>query len=340
MNAASTGDFDEVKLLLSDNTVHINEGDYDMRRALHLAAGNGHDDVVQLLCDVGADTNVEDRWGNHPLDDAMAGHHTECIRILKSCGASRGQVGGIPEFVSAAARGDAEEVQALIDEGNVNIDEGVHDGRSALHLAVSEGHSSVVKVLCEAGANVNAPDRWNHRPLDEAERSQEKACATILKDFGAENGSGSISKNIVESAGGQFDASFDAIVVSDYQGTIKQVNQTTLESFGYSASDELVGQNVSVVVGGDHAKNHDKYMENFNKAEKTSSVLGKQRILYGQRKDGTEFPCIIMVKRNQKQNCFVASIRDMSDLRDEGAITISSAFSVETNESVDSARSA
>jgi PAS domain S-box-containing protein len=365
INAASTGDVDEIKLLLSDSTVHINEGDYDKRRALHLAAGNGHDKVVQILCDAGANVNVEDRWGkfsthtstlvclfipnlcrllyylgNRPLDDAMAEHHTECINILKSCGASRGQKGGVPEFVNAAARGDAEEIKALIDEGTIDIDEGEHDGRSALHLAVSEGHSSVVKVLCEAGANVNAPDRWNHRPLDEAERNQETACTAILKCFGAEHGKGKLGGNSVGSDGDILAEAFDAIVISDYQGVIKRVNQTALDSFGYSTTDELVGQNISVIVGGNHAEDHDKYMENFNAKQKTSSVLGKQRILYGKRKDGSEFPCIIVVKRNEKRNCIIGWIRDMSDLANEGAITMSNMEALDSNDSMGSARSA
>lgn len=48
--------------------VDINTGDYDKRTALHLAAGEGHADVVQLLCERGANVNVEDRWGGRPLD--------------------------------------------------------------------------------------------------------------------------------------------------------------------------------------------------------------------------------------------------------------------------------
>ena len=45
------------------NSVDINKGDYDKRTALHLAAGEGHLDIVQFLCKRGANVNVEDRWG-------------------------------------------------------------------------------------------------------------------------------------------------------------------------------------------------------------------------------------------------------------------------------------
>jgi hypothetical protein len=69
----------------------LNQGDYDKRTALHLAAGEGHAMVVRLLCQSGADVNVEDRWSRRPLDDAIQGKHNECIDILKSFGAAQGQ---------------------------------------------------------------------------------------------------------------------------------------------------------------------------------------------------------------------------------------------------------
>ena len=49
------------------NGVDVNEGDYDSRRALHLAASEGRIEVVKFLVgEAGADPSPVDRWGNTP----------------------------------------------------------------------------------------------------------------------------------------------------------------------------------------------------------------------------------------------------------------------------------
>lgn len=49
--------------------VNVNEGDYDRRTALHIAASDGFLEIVQYLVeDRAADVNVQDRWGGTPLD--------------------------------------------------------------------------------------------------------------------------------------------------------------------------------------------------------------------------------------------------------------------------------
>lgn len=48
-------------MLLRMGDIDINQCDYDKRTALHLAAGEGHVDVVQYLCTAGANVNVQDR---------------------------------------------------------------------------------------------------------------------------------------------------------------------------------------------------------------------------------------------------------------------------------------
>mmetsp|Transcript_427 Transcript_427/g.1029 ORF Transcript_427/g.1029 Transcript_427/m.1029 type:complete len:689 (-) Transcript_427:196-2262(-) len=95
IKAAAEGDLDEVKLLVttfSEQTAQkldLNKGDYDKRTALHLAAGEGHTEIVGLLLLKGADPNALDRWNRSPLDDAVAGGHKKCISILEQNGAIR-----------------------------------------------------------------------------------------------------------------------------------------------------------------------------------------------------------------------------------------------------------
>jgi hypothetical protein len=91
ITAAAGGDLDEVKLLITmmGDDVNLDGGDYDRRTALHLAAGEGHEEVVQLLCEYGANPNAEDRWGGRPLDDAKK--HPKCVEVLKKFGAEKGK---------------------------------------------------------------------------------------------------------------------------------------------------------------------------------------------------------------------------------------------------------
>ena len=68
----------------------MNMADYDGRTALHLACVENHPGCVKYLleaCQVGqvasapplkVDLEVEDRWGNTPLQDAVRCNHPRC----------------------------------------------------------------------------------------------------------------------------------------------------------------------------------------------------------------------------------------------------------------------
>ena len=111
------------------NAVDVNCGDYDRRTALHLAAGEGHLDVVRFLCKRGADVNAEDRWGGRPLDDALIKGHGRVAEVLRSHGAEPS--GGEGDGVTASDRhrqsssgvdGSGHERSALEDDDDLRVE--------------------------------------------------------------------------------------------------------------------------------------------------------------------------------------------------------------------------
>lgn len=120
IEAASQGDVEEVKLLLNfGDGINVNEGDYDRRTALHLAAGEGRLAVVKLLCEAGANVNVEDRWRNRPIDDAKIAkkNSASMIQLLESYGAMSS---GSTISSSSKTRQKGKENPADLEENNVS----------------------------------------------------------------------------------------------------------------------------------------------------------------------------------------------------------------------------
>lgn len=175
--------------ILKDMPSMVNFRDYDRRTPLHIAASEGHAELCELLLNYGAKINRSDRWGGSPLDDAYRHRHAAVIQLLQQRGGKFGSPSQANNLMSAASEGDIEEVKALLEYGNVNVSVGDYDRRTALHLAAGEGHTEIVRMLCENGADVNARDRSGKRPLDEAKSGSHKDCVHLLEKHGARLGS-------------------------------------------------------------------------------------------------------------------------------------------------------
>lgn len=83
MFAAYSGDVSALRRFAL-SSMDMGLKDYDSRSALHIAAAEGHADVVRFLtesCNV--DPFVKDRWGNLPVDDALQFEHDDVVKILK-----------------------------------------------------------------------------------------------------------------------------------------------------------------------------------------------------------------------------------------------------------------
>ena len=158
--------------------------------ALHMAAQEGHTEIVKALLAAGAEVNAKDKDGRTArnagaevtakedqgawtaLHWAVQGGHTETVKALLADGAAvnaKYDLLGWRALDLAAQSGYTEIVKALLASGAaVNAkDDG---GWTALHLAALTGHPETVKALLAGGAAGNAkvvktagrPYTWPH----------------------------------------------------------------------------------------------------------------------------------------------------------------------------------
>lgn len=197
LHQVALGNCQEVKRLVADRIQLVNFRDYDRRTPLHIAASEGHLAICKYLVNDRARINRSDRWGGSPLDDALRHKHLECVEYLQSVGGKFGSSSLTTNFITAASEGDLDEVATLIQIGNIDVNEGDYDKRTALHLAAGNGERDVIEFLCQSGANVNALDRWAGKPLDDAQIGGHDECVELLQKHGAKHGN---SKNVPREA--------------------------------------------------------------------------------------------------------------------------------------------
>lgn len=83
------------------------------------------------------------------------------------------------ELCSAAAKGNVDRLAQLHADGfDLNVSD--YDGRTAMHLAASEGHGTVVRWLLQHGACCRAVDRFGGSALDDAKREKHPEVVGIL----------------------------------------------------------------------------------------------------------------------------------------------------------------
>ncbi|CAD5226897.1 unnamed protein product [Bursaphelenchus xylophilus] len=81
--AAKAGDLNKIRRMYMQGC-DLEMKDYDKRTALHLAASEGHPDIILFLLNIAkVKVDPRDRWNRTPLEDAQAGNHLACIKLLE-----------------------------------------------------------------------------------------------------------------------------------------------------------------------------------------------------------------------------------------------------------------
>ncbi|KAJ5906798.1 uncharacterized protein N7473_003714 [Penicillium subrubescens] len=131
--ASQHGQIALVKLFL-DHDPNVNHGSVELDRVLHVAAANGHNEVVKLLRDRGADPGA--------VTGVEYYHGTQMIQTP----------------LLAASMEGKESVVKLLLGWNVDVEVKNENSCSALSIAALRNHGEVVQLLLEKGANPNSLD--------------------------------------------------------------------------------------------------------------------------------------------------------------------------------------
>jgi ankyrin repeat protein len=133
--------------------ININACDNEGQSALMRASLFGHNEMVRLLLDKGADIQIRNKeTQSTALMEAVAGNHADVIRLLAQNGA------------------DVNEKDVL--------------NRTPLHVACMWGFIEVADTLIELGAKTDALDMTDQTPLMVAEQNGNTKIVEFLKNAG------------------------------------------------------------------------------------------------------------------------------------------------------------
>ncbi|XP_008983682.3 protein phosphatase 1 regulatory subunit 12B isoform X5 [Callithrix jacchus] len=207
--ACSSGDTDEVKKLLARGA-DINTVNVDGLTALHQACIDENLDMVKFLVENRANVNQQDNEGWTPLHAAASCGYLNIAEYFINHGASVGIVnseGEVPsDLAEELAMKDllleqvkkqgvdleqsrkAEEQQMLQDarqwlnSGKIEDVRQARSGATALHVAAAKGYSEVLRLLIQAGYELNVQDYDGWTPLHAAAHWGVKEACSILAE--------------------------------------------------------------------------------------------------------------------------------------------------------------
>ncbi|WP_017663023.1 ankyrin repeat domain-containing protein [Baaleninema simplex] len=185
-NAVETGQRELVRCFIEAGAVLDRfEGSMaDDKTPLMLAVERRDLETIELLLNGGANPNAKSQYGDTALTRAAEIGDRAIVERLQAAGASHDGLDVI-ELCIAAEQGDLDRLQRLLAAG-VDPNRADFRRRTALAQAAGSGQVEAMRVLLEAGADVNGSDRY-HIPIRAAKYYGHTEAVKLLLKAGAVN---------------------------------------------------------------------------------------------------------------------------------------------------------
>lgn len=188
MAAAREGKLDMAQFLIENEGAAVNDRDAEGNTPLIVAAGACQSKIAKYLIEKGAEVNaVNSRYGSSALSVAVGKcDDSRVIRLLLDNGADAHlkNKGGDTPLLVAAKYGKREAVKMLLQAG-ANMNE-QNQGYTALMIAARRGYEGIVELLIEKHADLDIKNEVGMTALSLAKEYGQSNIADLLRRAGAQ----------------------------------------------------------------------------------------------------------------------------------------------------------
>jgi ankyrin repeat protein len=187
LQAASSKGHDMMVQILLDGGADANAQGGEYGNALQAASANGHINILKMLLSNGADINARNGRYGTALNAALLSGSYETVRTLLKMGADvNAQDKDSRTVLYGASQKGLELFVGTLLEFGADTDARGGEYGTALQVAALEGHREITRILVDHGADVNAQSHNHGTALHIASQGGHESIVRILLDSGAD----------------------------------------------------------------------------------------------------------------------------------------------------------